>query len=135
MAEYVFSTTTAGPIEEARERVIAALATEGFGVLTEIDVTTVMKSRLDKDLAPYRILGACNPSISFRAITAEATIGALLPCNVVLREEAGQIIVDFADPHSVLDLAETDAVKAIADEVRDSLNRVKDLVDAYRESS
>ena len=130
MANYVFSTTTSGPLEDATERVIAALATEGFGVLTEIDVTTVMKTRLDKDLAPYRILGACNPALSFRAITAEATIGALLPCNVVLREDAGQIAIDFMDPHSVLDLAETDTVKAIADEVRDSLNRVKDLLDA-----
>ncbi len=130
MADYVFSTTTPGPIEEARERVIAALATEGFGVLTEIDVTAVMKTKLGEDLPPYRILGACNPSLSLRAITAEATIGALLPCNVVLREDAGQVVIDFMDPNAVLDLAATDAVRTVATEARASLDRVRVLLDA-----
>jgi uncharacterized protein (DUF302 family) len=130
MADYIFSTTTAGPIDDARERVVAALATESFGVLTEIDVMAVMKTKLGEEIAPYVILGACNPSLSLRAITAEPSIGALLPCNVVLREDAGRIVVDFMDPHAVLDLVDSDAVRAIATEVRESLDRVKALIDA-----
>ncbi|MEA2003109.1 MAG: DUF302 domain-containing protein [Actinomycetota bacterium] len=130
MADYIFSTTTTGPIDDARERVIAALATESFGVLTEIDVATVMKTKLGKEIDPYLILGACNPALSFRAITAEESIGALLPCNVVLREDAGRVVVDFMDPQAVLDLVDSDDVRVIATEVRESLERVRALIGA-----
>jgi uncharacterized protein (DUF302 family) len=128
MAEYVFSTTTAGPIDAARERVAAALATEGFGVLTEIDVSATMKAKLDVDVAPYLILGACNPRLAHKAITAEPSIGALLPCNVVLRQADDTVIVDFMDPTSVLTLVDRDGVAEIAAEVRARLDRVRSLV-------
>jgi uncharacterized protein (DUF302 family) len=128
MAEYVFSTTTPGPIDAARERVAAALATEGFGVLTEIDVSATMKAKLDVDVAPYLILGACNPRLAHKAITAEPSIGALLPCNVVLRQADDTVIVDFMDPTSVLTLVDRDGVAEIAAEVRARLDRVRSLV-------
>ncbi len=128
MAEYVFSTTTPGPIDAAKERLVAALATEGFGVLTEIDVSATMKAKLDVDLPPYLILGACNPPLAHQAITAEPSIGALLPCNVVLRQADDAIIVDFMDPASVLTLVGKDGVAEIAAEVRARLDRVRSLV-------
>ncbi len=128
MAEYVFSTTTPGPIDAAKERLVAALATEGFGVLTEIDVSATMKAKLDVDLPPYLILGACNPPLAHQAITAEPSIGALLPCNVVLRQADDAIIVDFMDPSSVLTLVGKDGVAEIAAEVRARLDRVRSLV-------
>jgi uncharacterized protein (DUF302 family) len=124
MADYAFSTTTEGPIEAARERVIAALADEGFGVLTEIDVAATMKAKLDEDIPPYRILGACNPPLAHRAIAAEPEIGALLPCNVVLRSDRDSVLVHFMDPRSVLGLVEAAGIEAIAAEVRDRLSRV-----------
>lgn len=128
MAEYVFSTTTAGPIEDARERVIAALGGEGFGVLTEIDVAATLKTKLDVDMPAYRILGACNPPLAHRAITAEPSIGALLPCNVVLRQDGDTVIVDFMDPQSVLTLVDVSGIGDVAAEVRARLERVRAVV-------
>ena len=125
MPSYTFSTTMPGPIDDARERVIAALATEGFGVLTEIDVAATMKAKLGEEMPPYRILGACNPPLAHQALSAEPSIGALLPCNVVLRQEGEAIVVDFMDPEAVLTLVERDGVAAIAADVRSRLDRVK----------
>ena len=128
MGNYTFSTTMPGPIEESRERVIAALADEGFGVLTEIDVAATMKAKLDVDIEPYRILGASNPPLAHRAITAEPSIGTLLPCNVVLRQEGDAVVVDFMDPAAVLTLVEREGVADIASEVRARLERVRKAV-------
>lgn len=111
--------------DEAVSKVTAALQTEGFGVLTEIDVAGTLKKKLDADMPPYRILGACNPALAHRALTAEPEIGMLLPCNVVVRQnEAGTVRVEFMDPEAILPLVDKPGVTELAGEVRAKLQRV-----------
>lgn len=111
--------------EDAIKTVTAELEKEGFGVLSEIDVAAKMKAKLGKDMPPYRILGACNPSLAYQAIQAVEDIGLLLPCNVLVREDqAGIVHVDFMDPKSVLSLVDKPGIAPLADEVKKKLQRV-----------
>ena len=123
--KYGFGKVVAMGFDDAVARVTQALQGEGFGVLTDIDVAATMKKKVNQDMPPYRILGACNPPLAHRAIQAEAAIGLLLPCNVVVRQDvAGQIHVEFMDPNAVLELVDKPEVKLVASEVRQRLERV-----------
>jgi uncharacterized protein (DUF302 family) len=124
-SKYAFGKAVDLGYEAALERVTAALAKEGFGVLTEIDVAATLKKKLGVEAAPYKILGACNPQFAHRALQAEPQIGALLPCNVVVRvDQAGATRVEIMDPDAVLQLVGRPEIGAIAAEVRSRLQRV-----------
>lgn len=126
---YGFSISMSGSMDEVCEKVTEALKTEGFGVLTEIDVQATLKKKIDVDRKPYKILGACNPQLANQAINAEPDIGLLLPCNVVVREEDdGSMTVAFMDPAAVLDLVNNTQVHEIAPQVKAKLEKVRDLL-------
>ena len=114
---YGFTTTLTGmTFEQAMSRTIEALKGEGFGVLSDIDVRGAMKEKLDVEMQPYRILGACNPKLAHQALQAVPDIGLLLPCNVIVRQEAPErIVVGFLDPQIMVGLVGKPEVQAVAD--------------------
>ena len=125
MIKYGFGTTVEMPFDDAIEHVTQALQVEGFGILADIDVAGAMKKKLNQDMPPYRILGACNPPLAHRALESEPSIGLLLPCNVVVRQDgAGAVHVEFVDPNAVLELVNKPEITALASEVRQRLERV-----------
>ena len=105
-------------IDAVDARTREALAAQGFGVLTEIDVTATMKKKLDIDMTPYRILGACNPKMAHQAIGMEPRIGAMLPCNVILRQIDADVEVSAIDPVASMMAIDNDELKIVAAEVR-----------------
>ncbi len=124
-SEFGFGKPVDLSFDEAIDTVTAELEKEGFGVLSDIDVAAKMKAKLDKDMPAYRILGACNPALAYQAISAVEDIGLLLPCNVLVREDAaGKVHVDFMDPQSVLSLVDDSRVAPLALEVKGKLQRV-----------
>ncbi|MEK6480615.1 DUF302 domain-containing protein [Catalinimonas sp. 4WD22] len=121
--QYYFSKKLANTtFDQALEKVGEVLKSKGFGILTEIDVQATMKKKLDKDLRPYKILGACNPSFAYQALQAENKIGTMLPCNVIVQElEGGAIEVSAVDPMASMQAVENPALEGIAGEVQAQL--------------
>lgn len=110
--------------DEAVERITAALAAEGFGILTEIDVKATLKKKLDKDFRRYKILGACNPNLAHQALLAEPQIGLLLPCNAVVQETDAGIMVSVASPRAMFSLVGRDDMEALVGDAEARLSRV-----------
>jgi uncharacterized protein (DUF302 family) len=130
MLSYGFNVTVPGRFNDVLSEVTEELKKEGFGVLTEIDVQATLKAKLGIEKRPYRILGACNPSLANQALEAEPDIGLLLPCNVVVREEEdGSINVGFMDPVAVLGLVRRPELESLGAEVRGRLKRVRDALE------
>jgi uncharacterized protein (DUF302 family) len=107
-------TKVRGNLAEVKGRVLDALKTEGFGVLTEIDVRKTLKEKLGLEMEPYLILGACNPRFAHRALEVDRSIGLLLPCNVVLRQEHGQVRVSIQDPGVMFEVIDADTQAGLA---------------------
>jgi uncharacterized protein (DUF302 family) len=129
MTRYGISVTVRLPYEDAVARIREALASEGFGVLTEIDVKATMKKKLDVDFRPYIILGACNPPLAHKALSAERDVGLLLPCNVVVYEgdEPGTSVITALDPVAALAVSANQSLAPLAADVKGRLRRALEL--------
>ena len=126
---YHFSKTLDVPFDQAIARVAEALKQEGFGLLTDIDVAATMKAKLGEDFRPYRILGACNPQLAFRALQLEDKIGTMLPCNVIVQQRAdGRVEVSAVDPVASMQAIDNPSLAELAQEVRGRLMRVVDAL-------
>ena len=123
--KYYFSKVLDGSFEGAIEKVTDSLKTEGFGIVTEVDIKATMKNKLNVDFRNYKILGACNPSYAYKALSAEDKIGTMLPCNVIVQEiEAGKVEVAAVDPIASMMAIQNPLLNDIATEVREKLKRV-----------
>ena len=127
---YGFKKTLSGSVDEIEARVTEALRSEGFGVLTRIDIASTFKKKLNVDFPEYRILGACNPALAHSALGEERDIGLLLPCNVVVyeSEDASQVIVSILDPERQLAISGRNDIADLANEVRDRMKRVIEAI-------
>jgi uncharacterized protein (DUF302 family) len=114
---YCMSRTITGEFDDVEARVRAALAAQGFGVITEIDMQATLRAKIGVEIDRHVILGACNPGFASRALQVEPEIGLLLPCNVVIRATAAGVVVDFIDPQMMTELAQSPQMHEIADEV------------------
>lgn len=123
---YYFSKKTTLGFEEAIEKVTEALKSEGFGILTEIDVKETLKKKLDVDFRPYRILGACNPPFAYKALQAEDKVGIMLPCNVIVQEKENGVEIAAVDPVASMQAIDNPNLGEIADEIRKRLHKVID---------
>jgi uncharacterized protein (DUF302 family) len=127
--DYGITIRVAVPFAEAVTRVRDALKAQGFGVLTEIDVQATLRDKIGEDMEPYLILGACNPPLAHRALAADRRIGLLLPCNVVVRAEAGQTVIEALDPQAMVVVAGEASLQPVADEAAARLRAALDSVE------
>jgi uncharacterized protein (DUF302 family) len=123
--KYYFNKTIKGTFEEVIDKVTQGLKDEGFGILTEIDVTATLKEKLDIDFKKYRILGACNPPYAHKALQAENKIGTMLPCNVIVQEiEEGVFEVAAVNPMASMQAVENEKLNKVAEEITDKLEKI-----------
>lgn len=123
--KYYFSKTLHTDFESAIDKVTEALKSEGFGILTEIDIQATLKKKLNEEFRPYRILGACNPPYAHKALMAEDKIGTMLPCNVIVQQKKeGEVEVAAIDPMASMQAVENESLGSIAREIRDKLEHV-----------
>lgn len=128
---YEFNTTLQGTFDEAVEKVRAVLMEEHLGVVSEVNVQAIFKNKMDKDIPPYRIFGACNPGLASQIIEVEPNAGTLLPCNFIMYETTpGSVVVSFMDPVTVLNLAQSDAAHEVGKVAKEKLLRVLDKLSA-----
>jgi uncharacterized protein (DUF302 family) len=127
---YGFGVETTLSPEEAESKIREALADEGFGILTEIDVASTLKNKLDIDVAPYRILGACNPQLAYQALTAEHSIGLLLPCNVIVYEREDGSAIEILEPNLMAELTDNSHLRELAGDAKTRLERALAKVEA-----
>jgi uncharacterized protein (DUF302 family) len=129
--DYGITIRTSAPFADAAARVREALKAQGFGVLTEIDVQAILRDKLGQDMEPYLILGACNPALAHRALTADRRIGLLLPCNVVIRAEAAGTVIEALDPQTMVAVTGQPSLQPVADE---AAARLRAALDSLRET-
>ena len=123
---YYFSKKSALGFDEAIKKVTEALKSEGFGILTEIDVRKILKKKLDVDFRPYRILGACNPPFAYKALQTEDKVGIMLPCNVIIQEKENGVEIAAVNPVASMQAIDNPKLGKIADEIRKRLHKVID---------
>ena len=126
--DYGIAVRTAAPFADAVARVREALQARGFGVLTEVDVQATLRDKLDVDMEPYLILGACNPSLAHQALNADRRIGLRLPCNVVVRTEAGQTVIEALDPQAMVAVAGEPSLQPVDDKAAARLGAALDTL-------
>lgn len=123
--KYYYSKTLEGTLTEVEARVRKSLDSKGFGVLSEIDIAETFKKKIGENIYPYKILGACNPEMAFKAISAEDKIGLMLPCNVIIQERvAGKLEVSAVDPMASMEAVDNDLLAQTAKEVSQALKEV-----------
>ena len=128
---YEFNTTLQSGFEEAIERVRAVLMEEHLGIVSEVNVQAIFKAKMDKEIPPYRIFGACNPKLASQILEVEPNAGTLLPCNFIMYETTpGNVVVSFMDPVTVLGLAQSDAAQEVGKVAKEKLLRVIDKLSA-----
>lgn len=132
MARYGMNIKLSGNLDEVKPRVVEALKTQGFGVLTEIDIQKVMKQKLDVDFKPYQILGACNPRFAHKALNADEAIGLLLPCNVVLRQDVDGVDVSIQDPEVMFSAVDEDIKKLMEGFPQEVKNALQSVIAALK---
>lgn len=127
---YTIGARVAAPFDQAREAVVDALKAEGFGVIMTIDMAATLKAKIGAEIPHYEILGACNPPFALRSVTTDPSIGALLPCNVIVRADGAATVVEVMDPRAVLALVQMPGIAELGEEVRARLVRVIEAVAA-----
>ena len=135
MPELGMTIRLAGELGEIKPKVVEALKAQGFGILTEIDVQKTLKDKLNVEFKPYQILGACNPSLSHRALSADESIGLLLPCNVVIKQEPGEVEVSILDPEIMFSLADPSIKETLSDLPFEAKSKLKAALDALKSST